>query len=400
MYLAIWAFAIYWATRLIADPSILERLPVAADLLEAALVGVLGLGAAGLLVKALNWLLKRVIPTKITTHFVDVVRYLDTSPRSYDVRIKIRKGMVDLLHELHIAKDDHGNPKYDRVVIAAHSLGAYIAYDAITYYWTRRNQEFVDGLSEKHFEALEEAAQPLIGHYEDRSLTDKIVAWVKNWLGLDRTDPALVAKFQKEQNALWQKLRKAGNPWLVTDFISIGTPMYMADKILTRTLNQFHDRVRLRHLATCPPQGDLGKKSIPKSDRPSYSYEHEGKHVLYHAAPFAVTRWTNIWFPPWLGFFGDWFAGPLARLYGKGIKEVPVILGSFRQFIPAYAHATYFDFPDEKPKWPFGLFGKRKKPVRITAALREAVDLRFFLDVQEEEARLEAQRAVDKSIET
>lgn len=65
-----------------------------------------------------------------TSSFVDVVRYLDTSPRSYEARRAIRGGMVELLR----ASQDDG--PYSRVVVVAHSLGAYIAYDAITSLWT------------------------------------------------------------------------------------------------------------------------------------------------------------------------------------------------------------------------------------------------------------------------
>ena len=65
----------------------------------------------------------------ITATFVDVVRYLDTSPRSYAARRAIRGGMVDLLRALQDCGD------YARVVVVAHSLGAFIAYDGICSLW-------------------------------------------------------------------------------------------------------------------------------------------------------------------------------------------------------------------------------------------------------------------------
>ena len=65
---------------------------------------------------------------KTTTSFVDVARYLDTAPHSYAARRAIRGGLVDLLHALH-------DGRYSRIVIVAHSLGAYIAYDALTSFW-------------------------------------------------------------------------------------------------------------------------------------------------------------------------------------------------------------------------------------------------------------------------
>jgi len=56
----------------------------------------------------------------------DVVRYLDLDPRSkhYETRQKIINGAVD---ELCALMDDD----YDRIIIAGHSLGSVIAYDAI-----------------------------------------------------------------------------------------------------------------------------------------------------------------------------------------------------------------------------------------------------------------------------
>ncbi|MDP3984283.1 MAG: hypothetical protein Q8Q52_04660, partial [Acidimicrobiia bacterium] len=72
-------------------------------------------------------LITRALPKWLTSSFVDVVRYLDTSPRSYEVRRDIRAGIVDLLQGL------HDYDRYQRVVVIAHSLGSYIAYDAISY---------------------------------------------------------------------------------------------------------------------------------------------------------------------------------------------------------------------------------------------------------------------------
>jgi len=58
----------------------------------------------------------------VTASFVDVVRYLDTSPRSYAARREIRGGMVDLLRALH---DGH----YSRIVVVAHggTINAIVA---------------------------------------------------------------------------------------------------------------------------------------------------------------------------------------------------------------------------------------------------------------------------------
>jgi hypothetical protein len=82
--------------------------------------------AAALTVIGVAW---RVLSGVIAGSFVDVVRYLDTAPRSYEARRMIRGGMTDLLRRLH--EDD----AYGRIVVVAHSLGGFIAYDGMTSLW-------------------------------------------------------------------------------------------------------------------------------------------------------------------------------------------------------------------------------------------------------------------------
>jgi hypothetical protein len=38
--------------------------------------------------------------------------------------------------------------------------------------------------------------------------------------------------------------------------------------------------------------------------------------ILHHGAPFAITRWTNLYFP------GDIIGGRVSHLFGAGIKDV------------------------------------------------------------------------------
>ena len=74
-----------------------------------------------------------------------------------------------------------------------------------------------------------------------------------------------------------------------------------------------------------------------------------------------MVRWTNVFFPVRLGLFGDWFGGPLAPLFGCGIKDVPLsgntwAIGASKRpgtkpwlhrLVPAAAHAFYFSFPED-----------------------------------------------------
>lgn len=288
----------------------------------------------GLFATVVNFIRTKLLPTKITSTFVDVVRYLDTSPRSYAVRKKIRKGMVDYLQGL------HDRDRYQRIIVVAHSLGAYIAYDGITHLWSQMNQVHgkPGGLVEKaDIERLETAAKSILDEAE--------------------SDPA---DFRGEQRKLWLTYRRHGCPWLITDFVTVGTPMYMADKLLTKNRKTFDERVKRRQISTCPPQPDLPG---PTRDKSFYSYPYKGKRVLYHAAPFALVRWTNMWFPARLGFFGDWFGGPLGPLFGRGIKDIELRGNRPRRFLPAIAHTLYFSF------------GRDTLSASVTTKLHEAMGL-------------------------
>ena len=283
------------------------------------------LTGGGALAAVMTWLATKFIPGKITASFVDVVRYLDTSPRSYAVRRNIRKGMIEFLQDLH-AKQHDGSPRYQRIVVVAHSLGAYVAYDGITYLWTLMNQQH-DG-----------AGAPPV----DEGILKELEAEAEQLLKTPRHDPA---RYRALQRKLWLEFARHGNPWRITDFVTAGTPMYMAHLLMTKNLGAFTEKVDRREYAVCPPKHDQPGGSAKNS---LYTYAYRGGTVLYHAAPFALVRWSNMWFPARLGFFGDWFGGPLKPLFGAGIKDVALNGNGWRRFLPAWAHALYFSFPDDE----------------------------------------------------
>ncbi len=285
-------------------------------------------GILGVVVAYVLLLAGKALPRAVTKSFVDVVRYLDTSPRSYEVRHQIRKGFVELLEALHKSEYE-GKPRYGRIVIVAHSLGAYIAYDGICHLWATINDQARPGQT-GHPAGLSEVVNAAAGL---KTPTDK-----------------KMEKWQGAQHQLWRGLREQGNPWLITDFISVGTPMYFADLLYTRKRTQFDERVKRRELPTCPPERyDSPEGENNRERRPRYSYTRSDRlGVLYDGAPFAFVRWTNMWFPAWperFGFFGDWFGGPLQELFGIGIKDIPVKGNRGCRWLPGYAHALYFKFP-------------------------------------------------------
>lgn len=274
-----------------------------------------------------------------TSSFVDVVRYLDTSPRSYAVRHDIRKGMVDLLQALH----DSG--KYRRIIIVAHSLGSYIAHDGITFLWGTMNTRHAGppgpGMGTRKPAGLE---------YLERAASDLASAREADPHAPPTSEHLEV--YRDAQRELWRGIRENGNPWLITDLITLGSPMYFADRLYTKNYRQFQQRVKATEFPTCPPESDPAEYNNIHHTRRYYSYRDQtARRVLYHGAPFAVVRWTNMWFPAHLGFFGDWFGGPLAPLYGAGIMDIrlknTLFWERFWTLFPAVAHARYFHYPKD-----------------------------------------------------
>ncbi|WP_006241262.1 hypothetical protein [Mycolicibacterium tusciae] len=201
-------------------------------------------------------MLARLLVNKKTTPLVDSARYLDPSPPAYTARRAIRAGLVDLLDDLH-------DGEYTRIVVVAHGVGAYIAYDALM--------------------------------------------------------------------VLWAKKR-----WCITDFITVGAPLTLADLLLTRpallggfktsepTVRRelFEGLLRRGVLVACPPENDKAESL------------------------FTVTRWTNLWFPvPRGSRRGDWFGGELGPLFGVGIRDIAVTGNEPERFKPASAHTEYFSHP-------------------------------------------------------
>jgi hypothetical protein len=284
-------------------------------------------GSAAVIV---TFLISRALPNWLTSSFVDVVRYLDTSPRSYEVRKEIRAGVVDLLQALH----DDG--RYQRIVVIAHSLGSYIAYDAISYLWAE--------MAKLHSGPLLSGAAA--GGCAGGDQPVGLLELERAASGL-KDDLVTADAYQTAQRVLWTGLRRHGNPWLITDFISFGSPMYFAHTLFTRTRARFDEGVIRQELPTSPPQNEAKPCNNVNNQEKFFSWNNGGKRVLNDAAPFAVVRWTNLWYPAVAGFFGDWFGGRLAPLFGKGIRDVAVTGNRPFRWVPGAAHAMYLGFPDD-----------------------------------------------------
>ena len=285
----------------------------------------------GLVAIVLAYIVRSWLPSWLSSSFVDVVRYLDTSPRSYQVRRDVRAGIVELLAGL------HAKGRYQRIIIVAHSLGSYIGYDAISYLWGQMNDLYAGNVDEGNTHPKSGAQPGGLAKLEEAAAA------------LDPSDAsdAKVMEFQEAQKQLWLGLRAQGNPWLVTDFISVGSPLYMADRVYTTDRSKFKARVSRLEFPTCPPENEQSPTNNVNSGDCWYSWNNRGRRVLHHGAPFAVVRWTNMWFPHHLGIAGDWFGGPLQPLFGQGVRDIKLRGNRPRSLIPGWAHALYYHFPDD-----------------------------------------------------
>jgi hypothetical protein len=252
--------------------------------------------SANQLLAVLSSALLLVISGLILNYVGDAARYLNPSPPNIDMRRRIRAEGIELLRQLH--KCD----QYDRVILVGHSLGSVIAYDIVRNIWPEYNTVHakLPEIEQKALHELEADGKALAAN----------------------PTPELASKFRSEQSALWKEQRKQGNPWLVTDLITVGCPLAHAELLLARTTNELRQRQTEREFPTCPPEPDEGLYSYPLT----YGADGEQRtfYALHHGAVFASTRWTNIYFPAGLGFFGDLVGGPLCEIFGHGVRDIPV----------------------------------------------------------------------------
>lgn len=246
---------------------------------------------------------------RIALYFIgDAARYLTPSPSNVEVRQKIRLAGVQVLNELHKSGND-----YDRIIVVGHSLGSVIGYDILTHAWVQYNA--------MHKAKPITVKQDLLKDFPKRG--DKL--------------PERKFDFQDKQRALWVEQRNHGSEWLVTDFITMGSPLAHAQFLLADDKEDLYRRIEEKELPSCPPIADT------KTGKPYYvrDYEIDGQRreikVLHHAALFAVTRWTNLYFP------GDFVGGALKEQFGDGILDFRVTLpNKFLTYLPT-SHSKYWD---------------------------------------------------------
>jgi hypothetical protein len=277
----------------------------------------------------------------------DAARYFRASPGNVTVRRDIRRQAVNTLETLH----NWGT--YDRIVVVAHSLGTVVAYDMLRAYFSRICGELPDcsklGPQFSQVDAHDPShpSGAIRTESEFRAAGREIV---RNIAAQTVNSP--IAADRKRQ------------PWLVTDFITLGSPLtharyLMCDGHTESELEQnFQRRVMQREFPLCPPAKD-GEDGLL-----SFHNGQTNRTEFHHAALFGLTRWTNLFFPMSQMFWGDAIGGPLRDIFGRYIKDVEV--STLDPPKPAFfTHTAY---------WKITGPMKRESPQIVT--LRKEVNLK------------------------
>jgi hypothetical protein len=261
----------------------------------------------------------------------DAARYLHVAPTNVQCRHEIRQAGVTLLNKLH-------ERNYDRIIIAGHSLGSVIGYDILTHAWPTYNKAKPTSatISMNSLDALEDLA------VKSDSVVDDV---------------------QKAQRAYLNELVANGNAWRVTDFVTMGSPLAHAEILLARDRKALEIRQNDREFPTCLPAMENARVRGQDVRRFSYQLSRDDPasyRAPNHAAVFAPTRWTNLYFPSSWIVRGDLIGGPLAGVMGSAVRDIKVTTSLWWGFL---SHTLYWkgSRPEEAPDH--------------VQALRRAIDL-------------------------
>lgn len=243
----------------------------------------------------------------------DAARYFSPVPDNIAERSNIRHQGVAFLEKLHKLSTFE---KPDRIIIVGHSLGAVIAYDLMRLLWTQYNTVYAP---------LEDNDQPMLSAINDYAIGDAGVI-EKN-----------IDAYQDLQYACWQEQRSMGNPWKISDFITLGSPLHAIDYLMV-TKEKIEDLKKQREIPAAPPIKDALDGTIFYKSKITYSINGNDKYInwLNHGAMFGPTRWTNIFYT------SDFVGGSMKTNFGPGVKEIVVPRRS-AWFFPA-GHTAYWDF--------------------------------------------------------
>jgi hypothetical protein len=292
------------------------------------------------IIAGLLWFLRN----RVLAEFVgDAARYLTPAPQNIAARTAIRQAGLALLNEL------HENEEYGRIILVCHSLGTVVGYDLLNFFWNERNEKIIHdrGPESESLKVIDAAARKLRAE----------------------ADPEALADFRTLQRDYARRIMAmTKGAWKITDFVTLGSPLAHAHVLLVddgETLNRsdtertqasaifkWYERLRQktrtvakvlasriaeRAFPICPPEPEVKKNSetffYSRNQLPGMPWTPN------HAAVFAPVRWTNIYAPRENILWGDVIAGPVAPLFGPGVKDIALKGPIGRSFI---AHVKYW----------------------------------------------------------
>jgi hypothetical protein len=259
-----------------------------------------------------------------TSTFGRVVRYTRANPDNIAARAAVRDRGLKLLRAL------HDGPHYRRIIIVAHSLGTMLAHDLLSYFWAE--SDFARTVKEGTAEfaalcTLEHAAAQLEQAPSDPVRLKAYLVAQRELRRLLAGRPAPAAPNQRDPR------------WLISDLVTFGSPLTHAEFLVAADRADLEARKAARELPQSPPfreflDPNVLKRAEATQAMPIANSADQTRLIsypmvnapdtwmLHHAAPFAAVRWTNVYDPAALVFFGDVISGPLARVFGPGIIDI------------------------------------------------------------------------------
>ncbi|HSG95826.1 MAG TPA: hypothetical protein VLA28_09910, partial [Afifellaceae bacterium] len=241
----------------------------------------------------LSALVMIIVHNFIVPTFGDVARYVRAAANTVEKRDLVRNRGLGLLNRLHDCDD------YDRIILVGHSLGSILAYDLLQLLWADRAPSRTNEPSAAALDAIAEIDRYVAGRSKPMSHQE-------------------VLAYRRAQLAVYSQLRLAKKPWLVSDFVTIGSPLTHAEFLMAKDKSELQAFIQDRLLSKSPPEPDEDRTTI------TYAVGRAKPKYVHHAAVFAATRWTNIFDPNRFILFGDMISGSLTENFGRGIEEFEV----------------------------------------------------------------------------
>lgn len=155
----------------------------------------------------------------------DAARYLSPNPQNVVIREQIRADGVALLRALHNQGD------YDRIIVVGHSLGSVIAYDIVGYLWHEHHDQLTQVIPSNRELASRYAANATLQPVINEALPNAGAA-------LDGSLGSTL-RFREQQAQAFIEQRGLGNPWRISDLVTVGSPMAHASLLLGRSVSDF-----------------------------------------------------------------------------------------------------------------------------------------------------------------